>query len=409
MKVQRIILVVLLILLLALALAGGLTLVTRFWLLSVTVLLISYLWVRLGTGGLEAEVGQLPDFCQVGEGFDEEITVTNKGKLPKLSLRVEEDSSLPGHSNSAVFNLSPGSSYRWKNHTHYQRRGQHYLGSVTATVTDPFGLFSRQRKLGEPQSILVYPATLELPLFESSPINVSGYNTGYQSFSQLSPNASSVREYNTGDSLNHIHWQSTAHTSRLMVKVFDSDHLHSGSERVWIILDMQEAPHLGEDEGSTEEYGVTIAASLLKKYSDSGMQVGLVASGDRHYLFPPERGEEHLWHMIEALALMKATGKTPVDRLVSDEIEYLKGTSTVIIITPSDSERVVATMQQLKNRGNLAVAILLEPTSFGGNANPVNIARNLNGRGIQVYTVRKGDDLARALDNRFSSPHIRYI
>ncbi len=408
MKIRVIVFIILLILL-ALALAEGLVLVLRLFFLSVLVLLTSYLWALFGVRGIIAQVSKPPDDCQVGEWFEEEVTVFNRSKLPKLLLKVTENSNLPEHNNTSVFNLPPGDSHHWLTRVYCRRRGQYSLGSITVTAADPFGFFSRHRTLGEPQNILVYPATVELPFFESSSLSAFGYGSGYRSFSQISPNASTVREYTTGDSLNHIHWHSTAHTSKLMVKVFDADRSHSGSETVWIIIDMQQSAHLGEGAEATEEYGITIAASLAKKYLDSGMLVGLIASGDQPYLFPPKRGEQHFWHIMEALALMKATGKAPIDQLVSHNMEHIKGDSTTIVITPSGSERVTAAIQQLKNHGHLTVAVLLEPTSFGGATNSLNTIHSLSASGVQVYTVSKGDELARALDNRISSPRTRYI
>ncbi len=395
--------------LLTLAVVGGSSLLLRLFLLSVLVLLISYLWTRLGIRGIGVQIRKTPDHIQVGECFDEEITVFNSSKIPKLLLRLEENTDLPGHHNLSVVNLSPGSSHCWQNEVYCRRRGQYNLGSVTATITDPFGLFSRHRSLGETHRILIYPATMELPFFESLSLNDFGYSSGHRSISQISPNASSVREYTPGDSLNHIHWHSTAHTGDLMVKVFDADRSRNSSESVWIIIDMCQASHLGEGEETTEEYSITIAASLIKKYIDNGMRVGLAAAGDQPYLLPPERGEQHLWRMLETLALMKASGKVTIDQLISDEIEHFKGDSTTIIITPSDTEQVMAAIRQLKNRGNLTVAVLLDSASFGGTLSSIHTARSLTLTGTQVYIVRKGDELARALDSRVSPSHTRYI
>ncbi|MBI4187722.1 MAG: DUF58 domain-containing protein [Chloroflexi bacterium] len=408
MKIRTIIFI-LLPLLLLLALAEGLVLVLRLSILLALVLLISYLWVLFGLRGIRIQTSQPPDYCQVGERFEKEVTLFNQSKLPKLLLKAAENTDIPGYHNMAVLNLPPGGSYHWQTDVHCRRRGQYSMGSVTVTTTDPFGLFSRQRDLGQPYPILIYPATLPLPFFESSPLSVLGYNSGYRSFSQISPNASSVREYTTGDSLNHIHWRSTAHAGNLMVKMFDTDHSHSGSKSVWVIIDMQQSLQLGEGDETTEEYVITIAASLIKKYIDSGMQVGLTASGDRPYFFPPERGEQHLRRLMETLALMKATGQIPVGQLISSQMEHFNSNSIAIVITPADSKEMIASIRQLKGRDNLAVSILLEPASFGGPASQLNTAHNLSANGIQVYTIRKGDEIARALDNRVPSLHTRYI
>lgn len=395
--------------LLALALASGSNLLLYLFFLSVLVLLVSYLWTRFNISGIEVKVSEPPEYCQVGERFDEEVTVFNGSKLPKLLLNVEENTDFPGHNNISVLNLPPGASRTWQTSVYCKRRGRYSLGSITAMATDPFGLFSQQRVLGKPRHILVYPATVELPFFEAPSLDEFGYSAGERAISQIGPNASSVREYTTSDSLNHIHWLSTAHTGKLMVKVFDADRSHNGSKNVWIVIDMNQASHHGEGEETTEEYGVTIAASLIKEYIASGMRVGLAASGDKPYLFLPGRGEQHLWNMMEALALMKATGEVPVSQLIANETENLKGNSTVIIIAPSGMGQVVTGARQLKNRGPSVIAVLLDSVSFGGTASPANEARRLISARIPVYIVRKGDELPRTLDSRFLSAHMKHI
>jgi len=405
----RTILFILPLVLLALAFVGGSTLLLRLFFVSVLVPVVSLLWTTLGIRGVSAEAEPPPEHCQVGERFQQRITVTNNSRIPKLWLRVEESTDLPGHREPAVLNLPRWSSHEWQSTFTCQRRGRYHLGSVTVTATDPFGLFSRHCTVGEPHSILIYPATMDLPLFKASSFNEFGYGSGYQAISMISPNASSVREFVNGDSLNHIHWPGTAHTGKLLVKVFDSDRSYDGSKTVWIMLDMQEASHVGHGDENTEEYGVTIAASLARKHLQSGMRVGLLASGERPYVIPPERGDDHLWRILEALALMRAVGEVPVGRVISDHMEYLRGNSTVIIVTPSITGGLAEATRQLRNRVDSIVVVLLDPASFGGETSMANAARNLSTSGVQVYVVRQGDELARALDNRVSLLHARFM
>ena len=395
--------------LLALALLAGSPLLLRLFFLSILVPVVSYVWSVLGIRGISASTESPPARCQVGEQFQQRITVTNDSRIPKFWLRVEESTNLPGTREPAVLSLPQWGTHAWQSIFTCKRRGRYYLGSVTVTSDDPFGFFSRQKTVGEPQSILIYPATMDLPLFKASSFNEFGYGSGYQSISQISSNASSVREFNSGDSLNHIHWPGTAHAGKLLVKVFDSDRSYDGSKTVWIVLDMQENLHFGHGEETTEEYGVTIAASLARKHIQSGMRVGLLASGEQMYLIPPERGDDHLWRMLEALALIEATGTVPVSQVISDNMEYFRGNSTVIVVTPSITGGLAEAMRQLRNRVDSIVVVLLDPASFGGETSMANAARNLSTTGVQVYVVRQGDELARALDNRASLLHAKFI
>jgi uncharacterized protein (DUF58 family) len=395
--------------LLVLALLAGSELVLRVFFLSVLVPLVSYLWTVFGTRGVGASAEAPPEHCQVGERFQQEITVRNDSRIPKPWLRVAEESDLPGHRANTLITLGPWSSQNWKASVQCRLRGLYHLGEVTVTASDPFGIFSRQNTVGERHELLVYPATVDLPLFKASSFNDFGYGSGYQSISLISPNASSVREFGSGDSLNHIHWPGTAHAGKLMVKVFDADRSYNSSKTIWIVLDMHSPPHSGHGEEATEEYGVTIAASLARKHMDSGMRVGLMMAGDESVVIPPERGDDHLWRILETLALVKATGETPVGQLISDRTEYLRGNSVVIVVTPAVTGGLVDALRQLRNRVDSVVTILLDAESFGGDAGATAAARNLSTTGVQVYLVRQGDELARALDHRVSILHARYV
>ena len=385
---------------LVIALVGGHVLVWRLFSLSVLLLLLSYLWVRLGIRGIEGQVKPLVRRCQVGESFEEEAVISNASLLPKLLIKVWENTDLPGHSNRLAINLPPRGSYYWQTKIHCQRRGQYRLGSLTAEVADPFGLFPAHRKLGEGQSLLVYPATVELPFFWLASYGESASGRNRWLITEPSAAVSRVREYTPGDSVSRIHWRSTAHVGKLIVKDFDPDF----SKNIWVVADMSKASLAGDDTDTIEEYCITIAASLVKKYVDSGRRVGLMAQGDNSYLFPPGAGHQHLWRVMEALALVKAVGKVPISRLINRGRERFGANSIVVVITSSASDELAASLLHMSSRGAAVAVILLDATSFGGMLNPEGIARYLTSSGVPVYVVGRGDNLATALDSRGMIP-----
>ncbi len=403
----RIVLLVLPFLILALALASGFILLWRLFFLNALLLLFSYLWTRLGIRGITAHVGKPAERCQVGHWLDEEITLFNRSRLPKPFIRVQENSNLPGHHNMTILNLAPRSSQSWQTRVVCQRRGRYRLGEITITVSDPFGLFSRHRHLGEPQNVLIYPATPELPFFQPLFRSEPGYGPSRWLVSESSTSAARVREYTNSDSYNHIHWHSSAHTGKLMVKVFDPDRSTYASKDIWIILDMEQSAYPGGDGSTMTEDAVTIAASLLKKYIDSDKQVGLITTGDQPYLFPPQAGNQHLWQVMEALALVKAKGEVTLDQLIQREAEHFGTNPVIIVITPSTTEATTSSLRRLRNRGAMVIAILLDPASFGGTESATSTANRLIAGGLQVYVVRQGEELSRALDTRTFSPHLR--
>jgi uncharacterized protein (DUF58 family) len=227
-----------------------------------------------------------------------------------------------------------------------------------------------------------------------------GYGPGRWLASQISPNVASIREYMSGDSLRHIHWNTTAHSTRLMVKVFDPDRSHSSAKTIWVVADMNEAAQAGEGDQSTEEYTITIAASILKKYAENSWPVGLIASAEKSYLFSQETGSQHLENMQTALATMRATGKIGIEQLVANEASRFDLNSMTVVITPAWNDRMVSALLQIRRQQGVVIAILLDSRSFGANRGTPSIPASLVQNGVQVYIVKKGDNLSAVLDSR---------
>lgn len=409
MKIRPIVYVVPL-LILAASLLWGSSLLLRVFFLLLAVGVSAFLWVSLGVRGLRLQPVDLPVDCRVGGNFKEEITVVNDSRLPKLMVKAEEVTNLPGDGNVSVLNLSSGGSHSWQRTVTCRRRGRYSLGSLSVTSGDPFGLFSRQRKIGQPRDIIIYPQVVELPFYRTSFSSLVdfGHGASGRRISQISPSASSVREMVSGDSQEHIHWRSTAHTGKLMVKVFDAEHSSDNTKNAWIVLDMHQSAHYGEGDETTEEYGVGVAASLAKRYLDDGMRVGLMATAEQDYSFSPGSGEPHFLKMLESLALMRARGKMPVEHIVSETGRF-ESNCTVIVITPQSTDPVLNSLRRLKNYGHTVVAVFLDGSSFGGTLSPTHAAHTLGSLGVQVHVIRSGDNFAKAFDSRVAVWYSRYM
>jgi len=380
--------------------ATGFTLVWRLFILSILVPVVCYLWTFYNMRNIGSQIRSIPPKGQVGDVFDDQITLTNFSKLPKLMLEVKEEADLPDYINMASINLLSKASFSLNAGVHLTRRGLFHLGPYKVTAADPLGLFKQTRSFGRPAEILVYPNIVELPVFDPLTYANLGYGSGRWLENQISPNVASIRDYVSGDSLKHIHWKSAAHSSKLMVKVFDPDRSHSSVKTIWVVVDMSRDSQSGSGSQSTEEYQVTIAASVIKRYIENGWPVGMLASAQQTYLFPPETGNYHLETMVHSLALMKAEGQTPIDQLIAGESSRFDINTMLIVITSSWSESLVSSLVQAKGQQGVVVAILVDPRSFGYEGGRDNVPRSLASKGVQVYVIKKGDNLASALDSR---------
>jgi uncharacterized protein (DUF58 family) len=401
--------IVVLILTLGLALAGGMTMMWRLFIFLLVLLVVSYFWLRILSRQVQGRLDKATQFARVGDFFEETFTVSNKGRLPLLMCEAKEDTDIPDYLNNVKFSLPSWGTYTWHIRSKCRKRGQFRIAVLGTRIYDPLGFFSVTSELTDVKYLNVLPGLIELPNFQVLPRREPGLNTRRWFAGEPGLNASRVREYTSGDSLRHIHWHSTAHTGQLMVKEFDPDLTKTYYfNDVWIILDMHHDTDLGEDEENAAEYGITIATSLVKKYLDNEKKVGFMASGDHSFLFPPDNGVAHEQRINQALAMLKPAGEVHLESLITSQEERVEAGSAVIVITTADYGRLGNPLRRLLNRGSAITAILLDGVSFGGKTAAAETARALTAAHINVYTVRRGMDIARALDVRHISSGAQY-
>ncbi len=370
-----------------------------FWLMSrlantiLVAIPIAFAWAWLNLRGLEVEVERPFDRLQEGNDFEERVTVTNRSWFSKLWLEVEDPSDLPGHSSRRVISLAPRQRRTWRSVSACTRRGRYTVGPLRVTTGDLFGLFRRSRRFGEPQHVLVYPRAIELPSFSIPPAMLPGEGRFRRPAHYITPNASSVRHYEPGDSFNRIHWRTTARTGDLMVKLFELD----PASDVWVVLDMHRDVQAGEGDDGTEEHSVRIAASVARYFLLANRSVGFLAYGRELQVLEPERGLSQYTRILEALALARADGDTSLADLLNHEGRRFGRHTTVVAITPSTDESWVVSLQLLAGRGVKLAAVLLEAGTFGRTGSALLVYGALAAADVLTYLVKRSDNLRAAL------------
>jgi uncharacterized protein (DUF58 family) len=278
---------------------------------------------------------------------------------------------------------------------------------------DPFGLFPVSRTAHADASLLVYPMIVDLHAFPGPQGLLSGGEALRRRTHEITPNAAGVREYAPGDPWHRIHWKSTARRDRLMVKEFELDPL----SEVWIFVDARRdaqatlSQPLSEADAdvlwqpleetgllpSTEEYAVTIAASLGQYFLRRKRAVGLVSQGRSLNVLPPDKSDRQLEKMLEALALLNAEGSLSIAALSTIQARRVPRGSTVILITPSVRREVAFAADVLLQGGLQVVVVLLDAASFGGPPGTAELAQALDALGVPTYQVENGADLTATL------------
>jgi uncharacterized protein (DUF58 family) len=377
----------------------------------------AWIWSFFSLRGLRLERSSRALRAQVGQVFEERYEVINDSRLFRLWLEVRNESELPSSGGSQVITLLRGRQRRiYWSQTLLSQRGVFPLGPTVLASGDLFGLFPRTRSVPAQDSLLVYPMMFEIQEFPNPAGLLPGGESLRRRTHQITPNASGVREYMPGDPLNRIHWTSTARRNRLMAKEFELDPL----AEIWIVMDAERARQakLASDQSveplefldywrhqrkvslpaSTEEYGLSIGATLSRYFIRVGRSVGYISAGRHLTLLPPDRGGRQLGKILEALALSRAEGELPLRGLVETQAKYLPRGSTVVLVTPTVDLEFVYVVEFLLRRGLRPVAVLLNAETFGGQEGSEALAGKLRSLGIPVRLVDYGDPIDKALE-----------
>ena len=408
----------------AVAIGSGRSLIYNLWYLLTALIAVSFVWAWAGVRGVDLERQIRTTRSQVGRMAEERLVVRNRVPIPKLWLEVRDHSTLPNHRVSRVLSpLGGRKSYAWSIQTRCVQRGRFTLGPLSLSSGDPFGLFQRTRELEDPapSTVIVYPPTVDLPVFAPLVGFLPGGDTMRRRTPYVTTNVSGVRDYAPGDSFNRIHWASTARTGRLISKEFELD----PTADIWLFLDLERAaqmelpwagdqawdqPRLPWEPGpewglppATLEYGVAVVASLAKHFIERDRGVGFIAYGQHRQVLPADRGERQLSKILETLAVIRADGRIPISEIVAAEGAHLSRNTTVVVVTPTDQEYWVVAARNLSQRGINVVAVLLESHSFGHLRSNEQLATELSVSGVSTYVVREGDDLAQALAQPYAA------
>lgn len=383
----------LLVVVLTAAVVTGLPLLLNLAALLVALLALAWLWSRASLRWLDALVDAPGDRFQVGDDVVERIVLHSRAPFPRLWIAVFDQSTLPGHPPGRVTDLPPYGTRSWTVRTRCQRRGLYRLGPLELRAGDPFGCFLAGRRVAGGREVLVLPATEPLPDFHLPSRDLpGGARTRAASFSS-SAQASSIRDYVPGDPVNRIHWRSTARLGRLIVKEVE----HEPTADVWLALDLDAAVQAGAGLASTEEYAVTTAASIARRFLEAGRAVGLAISADRHLLLQPDRGERQLERVLEELALVRAEGTVPFADLLRSDAMRPDRNAALVAVTPSLDPAWPEALQLATQRGARAVAVLIEPSTFGGRDSSIHLIGQLAAGGVLTYLVKRGESLAESL------------
>lgn len=213
--------------------------------------------------------------------------------------------------------LPPNTTQELSYTIHPNRRGEFHWGNLHLRQRSPWKLAWHSWKVDQDQNVAVYPDLIGL---RSLSIRLTLESTGsIRRARRLGAGTefAELREYGIGDDPRFIDWKATARRGQPLVRVLEPD-----QEQTLIILLDRGRLMTARVKGLTRfDWGLNATLSLALAGLHRGDRVGVgVFDRQMHTWVPPERGQQHLNHLLERL--------TPIEPALL-EPDYLGAVTTI--------------------------------------------------------------------------------
>jgi uncharacterized protein (DUF58 family) len=333
-----------------------------FYLLYLAILVIggSYVLVRLGLTDLEAGYAVSQLHGHVGDKMRVTYTLRNGSRLPKPWLEIHNPTTMPGGLPGRAITLGGRSERSWLIRAPLSRRGHFRIEPLHIRTGDPFGFFEASATVGQGVSVVVYPRLEPLPRWRLPPASLEGSHVSPVRTLQTTPLATTVRPYAPGDSMNRIHWKTTARHGEIQVKEFDLEQ----TADAWIVLDLQRGIQAGRGDESTVEAAVRAAAAIADKALQENRAVGMTVNVGRTAFLPADRGGRQHLKIMQLLAAVEADGSSPLVETLIGTVGRLRRGMTAVVITASLDPAWVRPLASLRTRGVACVVVTVDAAAY---------------------------------------------
>lgn len=341
-----------------------------------------YIWALSLSNNLHLQREMSFGLSKVGDQIQEQFVIWNKSRLPALWVTLIDHSDFPYYNIDTARFIEERALKRWIKGGVCYKRGYYNFGPTSLIAEDPFGIYECRIFYPKKSSILVVPPIVPLPMVEVAVGELVDQGTSRFYNNETTVSAANVRPFVQGDSQRLIHWPTSARKNKIYVKQFDT----SLSSEWWVILDMSEMDHVGEEETSTLEYGIILAAALADRGIEMNKAVGLVALGDPTVWLRPKTGKEQLWDILYSLSIAQK-GQINLNDTLSHIDSSLSTKTSAIIITPNVSEIWLDSVYHLVKKGVSLTVLILDPEAFEGEGDLSHVTYKLDQWGVNYYII----------------------
>jgi uncharacterized protein (DUF58 family) len=335
-----------------------------------------------------------PGRVPVGQPAEVILRLENVSMLPTGLLLLEDEVpyTLGGRPRFTVDRIGPTQHRTVRYPVRSDARGRYRIGPLRLRLADPFGLVELTRSFTAVDHLTVVPTVYPLRSVRLGGAWDSGGESVSRSVAIRGDDDAATREYRNGDDLRKVHWRSTAHVGKLMVRREE----RPWQSRVIVLLDTRATAHRGDGPGSSFEWSVSAAASVGVHAARLGYAVHLIDDSGR-VAEGADLGDEGA--LLDHLAEVTTARSTGLEAAVA----ALRGTDAsgtlVAVLGLLDAEQAAA-VAATRAPTDTSIALLVDATSWMGLAPRGRAeaeaaydaaAETLGRSGWRVVRVRHGD------------------
>lgn len=293
-------------------------------------------------------------WAHVGDIFEEQIIIQNGSMLPLTWMEIQDESNIPGRAPAIGTSVSGYSSTSWQIKQKCTQRGLFTIGPTTLVTGDPFGIFRVTIHQSASTQVLVMPPILPLPLIDITGVGYCSDGRQRRRNLEQGPQTSTIRDYSPQDPMHNIHWPSSAKREKLISKTFENAPIN----QQWILLDMDTEYAFGKGQESSQELGVILAASLIKRAVDDNVPIGLVSNSKKMIWLTPRPGYPQQSKSFMELALAQP-GNISLPKFIKMLNASVNHPASLILITPNANPDWVSELKTLHKKGVQPTVLLL--------------------------------------------------
>ncbi len=230
------------------------------------------------------------------------------------------------------------------------RRGEYNWGVLQVRQRSPWGLAWIEQSIAQAQTVQVYPDLMQLRSLTLKLALSSAGALRQKRRLGIGTEFAELRDYNAGDDPRLIDWKATARRDRPLVRVLEPE-----QEQTLIILLDRGRLMTAQVQGLNRfDWGLNATLALALAGLNRGDRVG-VAVFDRtiHTWIPPQRGNQHLNHLIERLTPIQPELLEP-DYLGAANVLVTQQSRRALVVMITDVVDQTASAELLQALGRMA-------------------------------------------------------